>query len=427
MQTFKLLPHDTVMLLQPQLVKQFGRAGALLLSQLHYWLNKKDSLGCSHQGNRWIYNTAEEWAEQLQLSARYVRQLFAKMADIGIVKIEKLHKIKSVRTNYYSIDYDQLHKFIGTEDSFANRPAEIITGPLGKNNLMYNDTKTTNKDFNKSDKFEKNLGVDDIEVARNLQSGQRSQNKQVSQVKNINLKSEKVLEITHVDAIDPFANKNLLQEQLVDSSPDNLVKNSLVATNTKQASPTDLIITKTTPLAIKTSTTQDMLKAWNEIFQDKASAKLSKAIAPLLVAAFKTKFESNFENWKTYCNQIKSSSYLMADTFKLTIAWALKFATIDRITSGDLGVKLNTIGQGSDKNPVAYDEIQISQMIDDLAESNTSKALRHKIAKAIGSANYHSWFHPAKFCEQNGDIRLVAPNAFVEQYWEKHFEWILKK
>ena len=65
-------------------------------------------------------------------------------------------------------------------------------------------------------------------------------------------------------------------------------------------------------------------------------------------------------------------------------------------------------------------------MIEALPDSATAKALRHKIAKAIGSASYHSWFHPAKFCEQNGDIRLVAPNAFVEQYWETHFNWVMR-
>ena len=385
MQTSKLLPHDTVMLLQPQLVKQFGRAGALLLSQLHYWLNKKNSLGCNHQGNRWIYNTAEEWAEQLQLSARYVRQLFAKMADLGIVKIEKLHKIKSVRTNYYSIDYDQLHKFVGTEDSFANLSAEIITGPLGKNNLIYNDTKITNKDTNKSEDFEKN--------SKMIGQG-GSKTKQVKQVKNLNLKNEKKL-----DALQEFATTCLAIEK------------------NKRAD-------EANPSMPKTTTAQDMLKVWNDIFAAKSEAKLTKELAPLLVSAFKNKFESNLKNWQNYCDQLKSSSYLMGGSFNLTLGWALRFATIDRIRAGELGVKISprdtSTGQGA-----VIDEAQIIQMIKALPDSAISKALRHKISKAIGYAAYYSWFHAAKFCEEGGEIRMVAPNAFVEQYWETNFDWVL--
>ena len=41
MQTFKLLPHDSVMLIQPELIEHFGRAGAQFLNQLHYWLEQQ--------------------------------------------------------------------------------------------------------------------------------------------------------------------------------------------------------------------------------------------------------------------------------------------------------------------------------------------------------------------------------------------------
>ena len=64
------------------------------------------------------------------------------------------------------------------------------------------------------------------------------------------------------------------------------------------------------------------------------------------------------------------------------------------------------------------------QKIEALPESQAVKELRHKISQAIGDAEYNSWFHAAKFCEIGGEIRLVAPNYFVEQYWKDHFDWI---
>ena len=357
MQTFKLLPHDSVMLIQPELIEHFGRAGAQFLNQLHYWLEQQ-KCGKQHQGKNWIYNTEESWAQQLRLSVRQFRRHVSTLKKMGVIFVKKLSSHKSNRTNYFSINYAGLEG-LTTENKpecIASLSAEtrsfvhedIMASSSGQNGLLYIDTKITNKDLNKSE---------DLLPQKNPE--ELYPEKQVEQVENKISKNKE-----------------------------------------------------------KNSTVQEMLEIWNENFQDKANSKLNKAIAPLLVAAFKTKFESKLENWKAYCTKIKSSSYLMSDAFKLTIAWALKFLTIDRIGAGELGVRKN--------KPVALDDIQINQMIDDLDESADTKAVRHTIAKAIGYAAYYSWFHQAKFVEKNGEVRLVAPNAFVEQYWQTHFDWVMK-
>jgi hypothetical protein len=395
MQTFKLVGNDSVLLSQPILIKQFGRSGAQLLSQLHYWLTKNDCLGYNHQGKRWVYNTAEEWGEQLQISARHVRRLISGFVDLGIIKVEKLHKLKSVRTNYYSIDYDQLNNSIGAIENKSNsfnQPQDKMSESLGQNDLIYIQ-KLPNKDFNKSDKFSKNLEVVGQGGIENSLSQGFCETEQVKQVKNLNLKNEKRLDA--------------LQETPTTCS----------AIEKNKADETNLLLPKT-------ATAQDMLKVWNDSFAGKAETKLNKELAPLLVSAFKNKFAGNIANWQYYCDQLKSSSYLMADEFKLTIIWALKFSTIERIRAGELGVKLKTIeGQGGNSD-APFDDHQINQMIEALEESNQAKQLRHKITKAIGCAAYYSWFHSSKFCEEGGELRMVAPNPFVEMYWETHFDWV---
>ena len=378
MQTFKLLPHDSVMLLQPVLVKNFGKSGALLLSQLHYWLSKDNSLGCNYQGNRWIYNTAEEWGEQLQLSARYVRQLFAKFTNLGIVKVAKLHKIKSVRTNYYSIDYNILNDLIRKAENFDSHE-EQSSFPLGKNNLMYNDTKTTTKDFNKSETKLKSL--------KGQESGsEKKQVKQVELVKNKNSKIKK--EMTSKEE-----NKNIsFRDANVEKNP------------------------------LKTSITQDMLKIWNTILGEKSLATMSKDLAPYLVYAFSTKFGREMRQWQRYCELIKTSDYLMQERFDLSILWALKFSTIDRLRAGGLGVKPKYL-----TTEVVIDEAQIDELITALDESDEVKTLRRTIVQAVGAANYRSWFHQASFVKKEEKILLIAPNSFVESKWEELFPWINKE
>lgn len=360
MQTYKLLSNDTVLLSQPELVKHFGRSGAQLLSQLHYWLSKKQSMGCKYQNTIWIYNSAEEWAGQLQLSVRHVRRLVAEFVKLGIVRVAKLNKIKTVRTNYYSINYEQLKSFIDREKPCSPCVSGDKMSPSSCQNDMIYIQKKTSKDFNKSELPQ------NFDREGNCRSNSKSQ---VKLVNDLNLKTK-----------------------------------------------------------IKTSTAQDMLKIWNKFFIDKAEAKLSKELAPLLVAAFKNKFANNLKNWEEYCWQIKSSTYLMGESFKLTINWALKFTTIERIRAGELGVKSHSrIGEESTILGQTHREQQIEHMIESLGEPQSAKALRYKIIKAIGHNAYYSWFHLAKFYEGEEGIQLVAPNPFVAQYWETHFEWVHHK
>lgn len=374
MQTFKLLPHDSVMLLQPVLVKNFGKSGALLLSQLHYWLSKENPIGCVYQGDRWIYNTAEEWGKQLQLSARYVRQLFAKFINLGIVKVAKLHKIKSVRTNYYSINYGTLNNLLCHEKTLDTH-AEQSSLPLGKNTLMYNDTRTTTKNLNKS------------EVELKIQPGKDvlSEIKQVEQVK---LVKNEILKIE----------KDRKEE---DQNPQTL--------STRKDAP-------------KSSIAQDMLRTWNDTLGKKSPATMNKDLAPYLVGAFSTKFGREMKQWQRYCALIKTSDYLMQERFDLSIFWALKFSTIDRLRAGGLGVKPECL-----TTEVVIDEVQLEEQIVTLDESDEIKMLRRAIAQAVGAASYRSWFHQASFVKKEGKTLLIAPNSFVESKWEELFPWINKE
>jgi hypothetical protein len=178
----------------------------------------------------------------------------------------------------------------------------------------------------------------------------------------------------------------------------------------------------------KTTTTQDMLEIWNTTLGEKAQASMSKDLAPLLVSAFHKKFEQNLDQWKTYCKLIKTSPYLMGEHFQLSIFWGLKFSVIDRLRAGELSVKPSatnhSIGQGG---AAAVTENQVEKMIEGLPESTEAKTTRLQIARAVGAAAYHSWFHQATFVTREGGLQLVAPNTFVERYWETNYAWVMRE
>jgi len=400
MQTCKLLSNDTVLLSQPKLIEEFGRAGAHFLSQLHYWLQHSENLGVVENGVRWIYNSAKDWADQLRLNDKHVQRIVSKLKNIGVIQVRQLSPNRYNRTNYYSINYEVLEQLFELD---APRTAEtFITAKCGNapsQNAAMNIQRLPYKDFNKSE-----------------ETSAYAKASADKQVKDLNLKIKKTETEFESNELNsrPTAPVVTVQQE----GP------ALVVEITQEPQ-TEGTLTCSKP---KTFSAQDMLKIWNASFVGKAEAqtKLTKVLVPLLVAAFKTKFASDLANWQNYCEQLRSSEYLMRDSFKLTIGWALKFATIDRIRAGDLGVKISEAGGCNKTQSSLNSDQQIIQMIDDLAESNTAKALRLKIAQAIGTAAYFSWFHQAKVCDESKALRLVAPNAFVEQYWETHFCWVNK-
>lgn len=389
MQTCKLLRDDTVLLSQPKLIEEFGRAGAQFLSQLHYWL-EKSNCGQQHHGQKWIYNTEASWADQLKLSVRQFRRHVASLTNKGIIFVQKLNPHKSNRTNYFSINYELLNSLLENTENVDFVHEDIMALPSGQNDPFYNDTKTTNKDFNKSD----------VGKAKPQEISCVSQNSQVAQVSDLNIKTQEKLAI-----------KTEVLDQV------NLAIAAIKLEEIQQENP-----------PVKTSTAQDMLKIWNENFANKAKTKLSKSLAPLLVAAFKTMFDSDLKNWLKYCEQIRSSSYLMAESFNLNISWALKFAIIERIRAGELGVQMLGFQNQESEDGNVLEQAQIKQMIASLPESSKTKNLRYKIAQVIGYPEYFSWFHQAEFVEQvNGEIKIVAPNAFFENIWEQRYSWVCTK
>ncbi len=381
MQTSRLLEQDVVLLAQPSLIELFGRAGAQFLNQLHYWL-ENPSCGENHQGKKWIYNTESAWAEQLKLSTRQFRRYVSSLAQKGIISVAKLHSHKSNRTNYFSINYELLEKLIPVSSCSAKFSQsggfvheDILSAPSGQNGPFYIETKTTNKDFNKSEAESKKL------------TGQGTIS-EAEQVKQVDLVKKSISKIE----------KSRAGEDGV----------SLEDYSKKQHP--------------KTSTAQDMLKVWNNILGEKAHAEMSKDLAPQLVSAFSTKFEKDLHQWKYYCELIRTSDYLMKKEFKFSIFWALKFSTIDRLGAGELGVKLEKPQEES----TIITEAQVEEKISNLEDSEFVKTLRRKIAEKIGILEYISWFHHAEFLEKDGTIQLIAPNSFVEKTWETRFSWVNK-
>ena len=112
----KLLLDEPPLVVIPSLAKAIGLNEAIVLQQVHYWLQinaKKQSGSHYHEGRYWTYNTAAEWAETFPFwGESTVRRIFASLEKSGIFLKGFFNEKSSDRTKWTSIDYDCLDRIL---------------------------------------------------------------------------------------------------------------------------------------------------------------------------------------------------------------------------------------------------------------------------------------------------------------------------
>lgn len=128
-----LLMTSQPIVINRDLACRIGLNEAIVLQQLHYWLNETNS-GTEHGGIRWVYNTTEQWLEQFPFwSESTLKRTFASLKSLGVLRREKLNKSKRDMTNFYTINYEsELLEEVKVNESIRSK----CTSPSGQSDLM---------------------------------------------------------------------------------------------------------------------------------------------------------------------------------------------------------------------------------------------------------------------------------------------------
>ncbi len=92
----------------------FGINGAVLLSNLYFWVKKNKENDVSfHDGRYWTYNTLDAFAEQYPFwSKDQIKRIMKELRDKGIVLVGNYNTNKYDRTLWYSIDFDKVESML---------------------------------------------------------------------------------------------------------------------------------------------------------------------------------------------------------------------------------------------------------------------------------------------------------------------------
>ena len=367
----------------PRLSETLGRGGAMFVNALQFLLNNQ-AYGKHHDGKKWVYNTMEQWGKSLKYSTRQIERIISSLQKKQIILVKKLSHSKGNSTNYYTLNTlmldaienvkEDAHLLNKKEPNQNSSEEELHIISLSANDKMsvgYRQngkfyTKKTNKEINnKSDKNVKASSLSSEIIVPNDFSDEISQVQQVK-IKKLDLKKEK----TNSDIV--FESHSLP----------------------------------------KTTIAQDMLAIWNNTFE-KHKASMSKQLAPLLVAAYKHKFDSDIQKWKQYCLTLASSSYLTGGKFNLSLLWTLKYTTIDRINNNEFGVKEVITSTYSKEDALHH--------INSVKEAELCKKIRKKLLAVYGKDVYKNWFEELHLELINNEVCFKAKNNFINDYVKSKF------
>lgn len=137
-----LFSNDDILVINPKLAKLIGLNEAIILQQIHYWIDNKGCKGVHSKGRKWIYNTVSQWQEQFPfLSPSTIKRTMLELRNLDLIFVEQLSENGRDTTNYYSVNYEKLDSL---EMGQSEQPREVNLNSLGGSNWSPpNRTETT--------------------------------------------------------------------------------------------------------------------------------------------------------------------------------------------------------------------------------------------------------------------------------------------
>ena len=134
----QLLLNEQPLFVLPSLAERVGINEAILLQQLHYWLQVSTH---KHEGRTWRYQTYEGWAEELPwMSPSGVRKLLNRLKENGLIITSQFNSNSFDKTLWYTIDYDTL--FSETREFYTSDTNDKSSAPPASANVSLRDKGT---------------------------------------------------------------------------------------------------------------------------------------------------------------------------------------------------------------------------------------------------------------------------------------------
>ena len=119
-----LLINEPALQVLPSLAVAIGLEEAIVVQQLHYWLNNPKNDGRIEEGYKWVYNTYETWHDENFpfFSTDKIQRIFLSLEKLGVVISSQFDAKRRDMKKFYRIDYEALCAL----DSLKSAPSNSL-------------------------------------------------------------------------------------------------------------------------------------------------------------------------------------------------------------------------------------------------------------------------------------------------------------
>jgi len=108
----KLLFDSQPLVVDPELAVAIGLNEAIVLQQIHYWVNLNRKAGKNYRdGYYWTYNSVAAWCKQFPFWGRNtVDRTLASLRKQNLIIVANYNKMKMDKTNWYRVNHEALEQ-----------------------------------------------------------------------------------------------------------------------------------------------------------------------------------------------------------------------------------------------------------------------------------------------------------------------------
>ena len=227
----RALIKESPLLVHPNLAVKIGLKEAIILQQIHYWLDSKRN-DHIHNDRHWVHNTYEEWKQQFPFwSHKTIQRSIESLEHKGLIDSFSTREHK--KTKYYTINYDQLDGLSGHPKKEPKTKHVIPSGqsvhpeeticPTARQSVQDSSSKEETQNQSRTDKSPSGQSVQEDRTIC-PQSGQSDPFNQAKMTRFYNTYTETTTETTSLPPLSPPSSNNLCLRQEDEEDLKNMFK-----------------------------------------------------------------------------------------------------------------------------------------------------------------------------------------------------------
>jgi len=397
----KLLINESPLMVIPSLAKKIGLNEAIILQQVHYWLNPSFNQNFI-EGKYWVYNSYPQWLEQFPFwSVITVKRAIQSLEKSGLLIGKQLHKNRFNKAKWYTIDYGKLAEIENKSEPHTPnakngeraRPYETL-----ENNSDTLENITEKKGANPPHRSDQNGGhrwgqFDPIEKQVQNVTTKAIDNESIDGVKLIPSYTETTTETTHTH------------------TPPNLTSKS------NGVKPESVCVENDLNLELE----KEMLEVWNKIVQKKSSpCSMTPWRSKKLLTCLEKHFSEDLEQWRKFCKHIAENSFLMGrgqQGWYINLDWILKLENLTKVLEG--------VYDASQSQTCKTPEISLEQIYAEIDQSKSAplwNSVCKNLARTLGPPTFKSWIGQlVPKCLEGKSVEIQAPTRFIKNWVSQNF------